>query len=42
MVTLADSQVSQGGGGGSNSSSVAGDLLCLLSAVIYGAYTGGA
>jgi len=37
MVTLADGKYSGDGSGGSQS--VLGDILCLLSAVIYGAYT---
>ena len=37
MVTLADGRA--GGGGEAAQRSVAGDLLCVLSAVVYGAYT---
>lgn len=37
MVTLADGKYSSDSSSGRQS--VAGDLLCLLSAVIYGAYT---
>ena len=46
MVTLADGQSgsggggsSEGGGGGGGARSVSGDMLCLLSAVLYGGYT---
>jgi drug/metabolite transporter (DMT)-like permease len=37
MVTLADSKY--GGSESSKAQSVLGDMLCLLSAVVYGAYT---